>query len=275
MRAAQSGLTFYDLQLRVGEASGFVEYRQDEDDNRAIPPTDPNRIDRVKRAINDAAREFYRAVDETTRTTHRWTWLKQTISIALSADGTGPDNIDGDSRRYRLPDSVTTKCNRADWTTPDYPGRMIQIVHDGMTRRHWAMYPDATGAPLYLSVVATPEAKKVGQRTPYEMIIAPAPSDSRTFTVVAEMDVRTDPLTQDGDYGPWSPEDDLTVVAWAVALLKMGDQSWERYEAKRVESLRASIAADKDRKPALLASRSSGVVPSADNRVEYQGVRIL
>lgn len=276
MRASQAGLNFAAIQLRVAELVGYNAYRTTDDDNRAIPPTDPNRLDRVKRAINDAAREFYRAVNPDLNITHQWTWLRETVSFALDADGASAFNIDGDPRRYRLPESVSSHCVRADWTTPSYPGRMVYIVHGDQTRRHWSMYPDATGAPLYLSIVASPGDRKAGERTPYEMIVAPAPPDSSEYTLTAEFSVRTDPLVQDNDFGPWAPEDDMTIVWWAASLLAIGDaSSFDRFEAKRIESLRASIAMDNTRKPASRTKRQDAQLPHAEVRVEFEGTRIL
>ena len=276
MRASQSGLPFSDLQLRVAELVGYNAYRTTDDDNRAIPPTDPNRLDRVKRAINHAAREFYRAVNPEANNIHQWTWLRETVYIALDPEGDSAINIDGDSRRYRLPEHVSSQCVRADWSSPSYPGRMVYVVHGDQTRRHWTMYPDATGAPLYLSVVASPGDRKAGERTPYEMIVAPAPTDASEYTVAAEFSVRTDPLVQDADYGPWAPEDDLTIVWWAASLLSIGDSgSFERFEAKRIEALRASIAMDNTRKASNLTKRKDAQLPQADVRVEFEGTRIL
>ncbi len=275
MRATQSGLKFSELQLRVAELVGYNAYQTSETDNRAIPPTDPNRLDRVKRAINDAAREFYRAVNPDLNIIHQWTWLRETVSIALDPDGESAINIDGDARRYRLPESVSSNCVRADWSSPTYPGRMIYVVHGDQTRRHWTTYPDATGAPLYLSIVASPGDRKAGERTPYEMIVAPAPTDASEYTIAAEFSVRTDPLTQDADYGPWAPEDDLTIVWWAASLLAIGDaSSFDRFEAKRIEALRASIAMDNTRKPANRTKRKEAL-PQAEVRVEFEGTRIL
>lgn len=274
MRAVQSGLNFYDLQLRVAELSGLTQYRTDDDDNRAIPPDDPNKLDRVKRAINDAAREFFRAVDPKLNQTHKWTWLKESITIELDPEGDGPLNIESDSRRYRLPSHVAGHCTRADWSSPGYPGRMIYVVHAEQVRRHWAMHPEATGAPLYIAVVASPEAKRTGERMPMELIVAPAPSDSSTFSVRAEFPVRTDPLVLDADYGVWPADDDLTIAWWAASLLKFGDQQYERFETRRMESLIASIEADKGRAPANLTKRHI-TLPEAAVRVEFDGTQIL
>lgn len=274
MRATQSGLNFYDIQLRVAELSGLTQYRTDDDDNRAIPPDDPNKLDRVKRAINDAAREFFRAVDPKLGKTHKWTWLKESLTFDLAPEGDGPINIAGDARRYRIPPHVAGHCTRADWSSPGYPGRMIYVVHADQVRRHWSAHPEATGAPLYMAVVASPEAKQSGGRTPMELCIAPAPSDSSTFTIRAEFPVRTDPLVQDADYGVWPSDDDMTIVWWAASLLKFGDQQFERFETRRMESLIASIEADKTRMPANLAKRYTDP-PAATVHVEFDGTTIL
>ena len=80
--ALDHSLTFRDLQVRVAEMDGTAT----QSGTAVAPPTDAVALERLKRAINDAAANVARKAS--------WLWLRQTHTITLDPDGAAVDNID-------------------------------------------------------------------------------------------------------------------------------------------------------------------------------------
>jgi hypothetical protein len=71
-------LTFRELQVRVAEMDGTTD-----DSGSAVGvPTDAIALDKLKRAINDAAADIARKAS--------WLWLRQTIVITLAPTAMRP-----------------------------------------------------------------------------------------------------------------------------------------------------------------------------------------
>lgn len=206
-------LTFRELQVRVAEMDGTTD-----DSGSAVGvPTDAIALDKLKRAINDAAADIARKAS--------WLWLRQTIVITLAPDGDAADSIDADATRYALPPQVVSApYGRVIWKNADNTdgGKVFSTSTDQLLLLT-ARDPSTTGAPRYVSVqpaygVNTP----AGSRPRMEIRVWPKPSEA--FTLTCEFSVTPIPLVNDSDRGIWPAYMDLPIVRRAYAvLLKYSD----------------------------------------------------
>lgn len=211
--ALDHSLTFRELQVRVAEMDGAT----DESGTAVGPPTDAIALDKVKRAINDAAVEIARKAS--------WLWLRQTIVITMAPDGDAADSIDADATRYALPPQVVSApYGRVTWKNADATdgGKVFSTSTDQLLYLA-ARDPNTTGAPRYVSVqpaygVNTP----AGSRPRMELRVWPKPAEA--YTITCEFSVTPVPLVNDSDRGIWPPYMDMPVVRRAFAgLLKYSD----------------------------------------------------
>ncbi|NBW11582.1 MAG: hypothetical protein EBR82_26485, partial [Caulobacteraceae bacterium] len=208
-----NSLTFRDLQIRVAELANLASHSG----TVAAPPSDTLALDQIKRAINDAAANVARKAS--------WLWLRQSHTITLDEDGTGVDNIAGDSTRYALHPSVqSAPYGRVTWRNAAQTdgGKVFSTSTDQLLYM-LARDSQTTGAPRYISVqpaigVSTPS----GARPRMELRVWPKPSEA--FTLTCEFSVTPVPLSLDTDRGIWPPYMDLPIVRAAfAAMLKYAD----------------------------------------------------
>ena len=211
--ALDHSLTFREIQVRVAEMSGNT----DESGSVVDVPTDAIALDKIKRAINDAAVDIARKAS--------WLWLRQTIVITLAPDGDAADSIDADPTRYALPPQVVSApYGRVIWKNPGGTdgGKVFSTATDQLLYLA-ARDPSTAGAPRYVSVQpAYGVNRPAGSRQRMELRVWPKPSEA--FTLTCEFSVTPIPLVHDGDRGIWPAYMDLPIVRRAfVGLLKYSD----------------------------------------------------
>lgn len=199
--ALDHSLNFRDLQIRVAEMANLADHSG----TKAAPPTDAINLDRVKRAINDAIADVARKAS--------WTWLRQTMDITLSTDGSGSDCINTDATRYALhPMIVSAPYGRVTWRKSDntQSGTVINTYTDRILR----MRGDdnaSTGTPRYCSVQpAYGGSTASGLRPRMEFRVWPKPSEA--FVITATFSVTPLPMSLDSDRGIWPPYMDLPII---------------------------------------------------------------
>ncbi len=202
-------LNFRDLQVRVSEMAGLADHSG----STAAPPTDAIAIDRIKRAINDAAADVARKAS--------WTWLRQSVTITLDSDGDSVLNIDGDATRYMLPvHVVSAPYGRVTWRNADQTigGQVFSTATDRLLHMT-AIDPSSTGAPRYISVQpASGVNRPSGSRPILEMRVWPKPSEA--YTVTGTFSMTPVPLVLDGDRGIWPAYMDLPIIRRAYVNLR-------------------------------------------------------
>lgn len=262
--ALDQSMTFKEMQTRVAERVGIASYT----DGVAAPPAGSEDLDLVKRAINDAERELWRAVDPRTRRSVRWTFQAPILEIDLDPDAETALNIAGDSTRYRLPQGVySAPIGRVSWGDGTTGGHVHDTSIDRVIRMS-SERPEEQGPPLYCAVTASPDAATpIGTRTPMELRVFPKPS--RDFTLRARFKMEPIKLVNDGERQHRPPAHDITVIDLAVQrLADLGNTpnkvDRESAKATAAASLIASIEFDNDLKPSTLGRLAERQVASSD-----------
>lgn len=242
-------MTFVEMQTRVAERVGIADYTG----GVAGPPTGTEDLDLVKRALHDAERELWRAVDPRTGKAVRWTFQTPILELTLDPDADTALTINDDSTRYRLPRGVySAPIGRVSWRDGSVGGRVQDTSIDRIIRMS-SERPAEVGPPLYCAVWASPDAATgIGQRPQMELRVFPKPS--REFTLSARFKMEPIKLVNDGDRPNRPPAHDLTVVARAAALIAAhggtpNAKDRESLNAEADKQLVASIEYDNDLKP--------------------------
>lgn len=264
--------TFADLQLRLAEAVD-VAVQGSGADNRSQVPTDPNTLDRLKRAINDAAKDF-------ARNKHRWTWLCPTLTLTLEPDADGPLSIAGDSRRYRLPVNViSAPVGRVTWrdSSSSYGGRVTDSNIDRV-QEYIARAPSLQGQPLYCSVWTSNDRDiAVGDRPPLELLVFPKPDQAYTIKSRFRVDVPT--LVHDTERGIWGAIHDQTVLAIAVTkFMSVREDGYQAAQVNAANHITTSIAVDMEMHSKRLGVSDDGMYRDRGSRgsvINYDGSTII
>lgn len=162
----ESSATFGDLILRLAERVGAA----DQNGSIAVIPTDAERLRRCKQAVNEGYDRFLRA-------NKNWTFLECDYELTFDNTGTGPQNIEADASRYRLPgfisSSPTTPWRYTDTRTRR---RNIQNVHPSIIDNYRQQRYINTGPPGYAAVRDRENKGPIGSRPrSWEAIFWPTP----------------------------------------------------------------------------------------------------
>jgi len=242
-------MTFWDMQTRVAEAVGIAAYGTSATDNTARPPTDPNRLDRVKREINAAIAEISRALDPRTNKLVKWSWMVAEHSVTLSVDGTGPYCVNGSPTLYSLPERVVSLPDRQVYfvrTSGGYGrGMPAGVVTPAIANRANIDIGTVRSCPRMVALQYDFANRDTNERGRPQLVVSPAPDAEYTVT----MTVRMDPprLVTDGDRGPWPSSLDYLICDWAAWLIGRFDTRGTKLDEKRLASLVSAIEDDASR----------------------------
>lgn len=268
--APQSSLNFRELQTRVAETLGV----QVESGGVNAPPSDTVMLDRVKRAINDAAREFAKPAPVAPGRSHRWNWLSPTVTITAAPDADSPYTVGGVNYQYALPSGVSPNATaRMTWASADSIGSGVVIHRDiSSVSMLLARDPSRTGPPELFAVTLTP-GQKQGERRRFVLVIYPRPDQA--YTLSCRFRMAPTLLVDDGDRGDWPPEHDDTVLALAVLkLIAQGGAftsgpSLEAAQAAYAGSLASSIAVDMELAPASMGQLGARDYPAYRDQTTF------
>lgn len=194
----QTGLTFGEHLLALAEAVGTA--RTIDDSGNPLPdaatiedrlPDDPVELDMLKRTFNAGYASFCTGADPLSRPGRapytNWTFLTRTVSVYLNRAGDGPQNIDGDNARYRLPSTIRSRP-KSSWII-EIPGVLgSRVVEDTTSQRvatllaSLAVNSSTSGYPYMAACrpIDAPEGEGEGQA--WEVIVAPRPTQTATMT---------------------------------------------------------------------------------------------
>lgn len=251
--AATAGATFRDLQRDVAEALKLAVFVNPDDagDNRARPPADRNRLDRVKRAVNGGLGLM--------GLEHDWNVLKRPVELVMNPDGDGPLNIDGDAARYRLPE-WGSGAPQGSWViTGGTVQGGLRLATTSLDRviSAAAMYT-AGGIPAMAAVV--PHAFPGAERPVWELRVAPAPDAAYTMTIAFRRQAGT--LVDDAERHPFGAEHDRTVFCYAMRKATETDmpEAHAQWTAEAAAALAHSRRIDGQLTPATLGQGPKTVV---------------
>lgn len=268
------GLSFEDLIVRVAEATRTASFdapNGDTDDNRARIPTDPHRLDRCKRAINDGLRWIV--------TARRWNVLRRWQTITIDSAGTRPNAVDGRADWYWLPDLIAGPPTNAAWSVQaadgEYVSRAAAVSVDVVT--NLAFSGTQTGRPQYIACVA---ATPTGQnQVGWQVRVWPSPDGE--YTLSAEFRVHQPPLVMLDDRHVLGPQFDDLVISTAIWKYKSIDSSEpserDAYKNESNESLARAMSLDDELAPRSVGTLLRGqttVGPRNSQTVTLNGVQI-
>lgn len=241
-----STTTIADLKLALSER---VHIEQSGSDGARVVPTSVDAADRLTRALQEGINEF---CDE-----RLWGWMRRTVSIELSTDGTAGHCIDGSNVRYAMPPGMYAIPDETHFPAYAPSGGVAGIARlvDQMTiERARAASPDATGCPTMVAfgqsyrINATPSAPTATDGRPLlQMQVFPQPSQA--YTLVFECFQRPAKITDDKQVGPWPAVHDQTILAYAVLAFERTARTADSpalQEAKNEAARRLAISVMQD-----------------------------
>lgn len=237
-----ASMTFGELLIRLAEAVDVSEYGSGTD-NRPTVPTDPQTLDRLKRAINDGAMELARAIHPKTGKAVRWSWLQPVLALTLASAADSALNIQADAKRYRLPPGVVSAPRgRVSWRDPsDSYGGPIRVASYSRLVEMADRSPSQTGSPMYVAVTPWMGAS-TNARPGLELMVFPAPD--MDYTIRARFTVQVLPLMEVSDRGVWGAMHDLTVLDLAIAAWHRGTAQYESFRGIAEQAVVRSIEQD-------------------------------
>lgn len=243
MQAVETSQTLGDLMLRLAERTGLALY---DEDAAAALPEDADDLAKLKRYVNDGYDRFLRAWPY-------WTFLDQDITLTLSATGTAPESIEGQSWRYRLPPYVSG-APRGNWRYADQTSRYVEALSVDrrivLARRQSI---EGSGPPRYAAVRRLEVREKVagGSRIGWELILEPSPDAA--YVLENTFRVRSHVLRERDERHICGADHDAAIAAFAAAAWFEDDAEQQdkarEMKAAAAERLAESIAIDKQARP--------------------------
>ncbi len=204
-----NGMTLGQILLDCAERWGYASQ------SGSVPaiPTDPGVLALCLRKINAGYREFLLA-------NPKWSFLHRQYSVLAYPEGDGPDNIDGDGGRYRLPGWISS-APLNDWAFVGdaRPRTIVERRQINIVRKRRAIQSRRTGIPT-IAGVGTIEADDGADKSPtgYEVVFWPAPS--LTYEMEATFRVDGHELVDLNERHVAGKVHDRTVISFA---------NWEHY----------------------------------------------
>lgn len=278
-------MTLDDLCVRVAEAIGLASYvnPDDENDNRPRVPTDPYALDRVRKAVNDAQSYIAR------KYAGKWNCLRPEWSLQLSADGTGPYNVNSDAGVYRLPR----------WTcgapvgafsaslTGSSAGFPVNVTNRARVRDLLNANPNASGRPTLAAIIpgAAPGASQ-DDIWCYLLHLYPKPSED--YELTADWHVTPYRMKYGTDRHVFGMQHDQTMVTVSVWIALRDDRANESdpsvlamWKTEAEQAIAESWALDSQNQPRSLGKlidpvnlelTRGGMVADRQRAAFYNGV---
>jgi hypothetical protein len=265
-----TSMTFRDAILRVAEAAGLAD-----NVNAATVgiPTDTGDLDIVKRAVWDGAELFYRGLNPATGKVHPWTFLRPMVELICDPAGTGPDNIENDPAKMRLPWNVTGRPSGT-WVwkvaSGGWGGNVIDTHIERLERMH--VLGTITGCPEYAAIgVAKDQKVNVTDRQGWYVHVYPTPD--LAYVMRARFLLTPRKLLELDDRHIAGALHDQTLVSAAVWAFKRRDAkdraTRESYREDFEEAMLASIKHDEMNVPKTLGRLEDPSLCGDDEEQDY------
>lgn len=256
-----SSMTFSEMIIELADDVGLASHGADGRSAAGLPDN-PADLAKVKKFVNKGYRAFL-GEDP------KWTFCRSTFTLVLYPAGDGPDNVDGDAARYRLPSYLRGMPA----TTPTYTDQLSRVTHclprDVATVLRHIQTEEATGVPRIYAVrpIPGPDGKTSHVDTLHEMLFYPTPDVQYTL----EMQVRVHPynlVDVDLERHVAGPEHDRAIMAAArLAWLEaFSEDAGEKAEALQTYTklLENAKAVDRELRPRNLGRLSDPSINRAE-----------
>jgi len=236
------GMSFSRLILEVAEAAGIARYQDatDGEGNIARIPSDAHDLDRVRRAVNRGLRAFFAA-------NRRWTFLVPAVTLTLTEDASGGDNINGDASRLRLPPGLKGDPI-GNWTinAPDSTANPTTCIHTSERRVMSCISTSASsGRPTMAAVRPVMGLGSGTDGAVREVIFWPKPDT--TYTASARFRVLPREMNELEERHLAGAEHDETILAFCkFAMLERDPDLSAHFAAERDRMLELSKELDKN-----------------------------
>jgi hypothetical protein len=208
----QSGMTLQELMLRVARETGVARIVQNGEQCESQLPTGPT-LAKVRDAVDAAWRDFLAADAD-------WSFLQQTITLNLTADGKGPDNIAGDPMRYRLPNTIRTAVS-APWTLRLPDSTVVWVVKTtSMASLAQIQWGNSARAPYAAAMRPLPNPEDHLGGPAWELVVAPKPD--QPYLLIGQFALEW-AWTELGERHIFGAAHDQTLVHMAVAAFRRRD----------------------------------------------------
>lgn len=269
------GLSFEEIIVRVAEATRTASFdapNGDTSDNRVQVPTDPYRLDRCKRAVNDAVRWVV--------SQRRWNSLFRWIEISIDGTGDLPNAVDGQTDKYWLPEEISGPPLTA-WVLVSDSGTYTTYVENvaADTLTALTLANRTTARPRLSTVTAEKPAGDDGRSMQWQVRFWPRPNGA--YTAAAQFRIHQPQMVRMDDRHVFGPQfDDLIVQAsiWKYKSIDSSEPSEvEMYKASAIEALASAAALDSELTPmslGFLRNTSGPQRPRISRTVLLNGVQI-
>lgn len=255
-----SGLTISQMKLRIAERASILA----EVGGLRTVPVDVGNADRIARALQDGIDEL---CDR-----RLWSWMRATLEIALSSDGTSADCVGGSPVRYKMPDGVSTVPHITE----------IPVLEDGVNYGHGAAListvqmermrandQTSVGTPRFASfgqgtVISATGSTPLGADNRPIMQMQVWPKPDKTYTLRFPVYRRPSNIVADDGPIPWPSSHDHTVIAFATLALLRVDRPADsaalvnaQTEAERRYAISERIDMEIDAEPIPLSNPST------------------
>ena len=267
--------TFNDLIIRVSEFIGISDYDTAGSSGTAgrgiaAIPEDAHDLDKVQRCINDAIKMFIADAPPT-----GWFWMERIMSITFSIDGSGADNIDGDSSRYLLAENFSGDVMGTITMAKDSDrGHIIDWCNEGHIR-FLKETNEIDGYPRLAAIRPySPTGSTLGSSRQFEFVIDPAPIAADT--VEFPYRIGFNQLSEGTDLHPagFRFDDSILSACKAQAEMEFDDLNAGWTERYHKVALPNAIKIDNRSRPRKLTRRH--VLERTWNEVEFfsNGVQV-
>jgi hypothetical protein len=251
-----SSKTVEDLMLAVARKVGLASYGASGRSTATIPD-DPDSRAMILAAINDGYKAFLRHDPN-------WTFLRTTVRLTLTPDGSGSASIAGQPWRYALPQPVRTAPDPGHWRTASdrtpYPA-ILEIQSDAVERMRLAD-PSSSGWPQYSACrFASELSESLGTgidqpRPAWEVSFFPTPIE--TMVVEAEFRIVPYDLVDLRERHVCGAEHDDTIIKAAMYQWMLSDApnagDLERAREAYALALEESVRLDRGQRAARVGT---------------------
>lgn len=210
MQLTDQSMTLHDLMLRLAVRFGVAVYANSATDNKPTAPTDQATRWRLIAAINDGARDFYRAYP-------KWSWRTASMRVAVKSDGSGATHIGVDPAKVFLGYGISSgPVNNLRCVSGSNVYPLAQATEDEVSTLH-ASGVVGTSNPTRAAICSTDEDNAVGMRQRIYAWLWPTPSQN--MTLIGTFRRMPYPLANAGERFPFPSVHDDTLLAFAAYAL--------------------------------------------------------
>lgn len=265
-------MTFERMMIILARRVGVASYGTDGTETADLPD-DADLRDQLKDVVQRGIDLFYTS-------NPMWTFLRKRVELLCFPGGDGPDNVNGQANRYRLPGNVNPRPVE-DWIIHDYGLSTREVV----TRTYHEVFKYSqsspiTGVPQFAGIVNSGSTESIGTIPGWsEILFWPTPDLAYTMSATLRW---LPPKLADLNLTHMSGrEHDETILSACRWIWAQDDEAFadrrDAFEKDWLSGLARSLALDgseKTRNPARLTDtlrRGNRIVGLIPTRYSFNG----